>query len=94
MPTGKGKSMIPTILCVLFVVAAITSGAVLSNAYRQAFRYHGELRNALAACEDHREVRIRHVELRVHAAVVQLPFARIATPRKDGGLVPTLPLAA
>lgn len=86
--------MITAILGMLFVSSAIVAGAILADAFRKATRLHDELRRALAACPNQREVRIRHVDLKVHAAVAQLPLARIGARQKAEKRFLALPLAA
>ena len=87
--------MITAILGALFVSSALVAGAVLADAFRKAIRLHGELRHALAASHDYREVRIRHIDLKVHPAGAQLSIvARIGTRQNGQGPSHPLPLAA
>ncbi|MFA7595002.1 MAG: hypothetical protein WCY92_01500 [Novosphingobium sp.] len=86
--------MITAILSALFVSSALVAGAVLADAFRKARHLHGELRRALAASHDYRDVRIRHVDLKVHAFVAQLPVARIGTRQNGQRNFPELALAA
>ncbi len=86
--------MITAILGALFVSSALVAGAVLADAFRKAIRFHGALRQALAASHDYRDVRIRHIDLKVHAAVAQLPVARIGTRQNGQKGFPDLPLVA
>lgn len=86
--------MIAAILGVLFVSSALASVAILAASYRKAFDLHGQLRGALAAANSHREVRIRMHDMKVHAAVTQLPTVRNAGRNNGRNSLPDLPLAA
>jgi hypothetical protein len=91
---GKGETMITSVLCILFVSAAVAACMVIAGSWCEAMRLHGKLRADLSVCGSTREVRVRNIELRVHATVTQLPLPRGAALTKRSLLSPDLPLAA
>lgn|GEM_PF-2184066 len=67
-------AMLTTVMAVLFIAAGITAITVLAASYTRAFAAYGELRTALATCDDSVVVTLRIID---HARSIADAAARL-----------------